>query len=61
MTGVQTCALPIFGAVCDQEGNWYASEDLPDNYRQFLSDYNILEYNNQFEKKDVIESLFTLK
>ena len=36
-------------------------EDLPDNYRQFLSDYNILEYNNQFEKKDVIESLFTLK
>ena len=55
--------LPVIGvgAVCDQEGNWYASEDLPDNYRQFLSDYNILEYNNQFEKKDVIESLFTLK
>ena len=42
-------------------GYRYASEDLPDNYRQFLSDYNILEYNNQFEKKDVIESLFTLK
>ena len=55
--------LPVIGvgAVCDQEGNWYASDDLPDNYRQFLSDYNILEYNNQFEKKDVIESLFTLK
>ena len=55
--------LPVIGvgAVCDKEGNWYASEDLPDNYRQFLSDYNILEYNNQFEKKDVIESLFTLK
>ena len=54
--------LPVIGvgAVCDQEGNWYASEDLPDNYRQFLSDYNILEYNNQFEKKDVIESLFTI-
>ena len=24
------------------------------------TEYNILEYNNQFEKKDVIESLFTI-
>ena len=28
---------------------------------KLMTDYNILEYNNQFEKKDVIESLFTLK
>ena len=54
--------LPIIGmgAVCDKDGNWYANDELPDNYKQLLSDYNILEYNNQFEKKNVLESLFTL-
>ena len=55
--------LPIIGvgAVCDKDGNWYANDALPDDYKKLMTDYNILEYNNQFEKKDVIESLFTLK
>ena len=55
--------LPIIGvgAVCDKDGNWYADDDLPEEYDSLLQDYNILEYNNQFEKKNVIESLFTLK
>ncbi len=55
--------LPIIGvgAVCDKDGNWYADDELPEEYSNLLEDYNILEYNNQFEKKDVIESLFTLK
>ena len=54
--------LPIIGvgAVCDKDGNWYADDDLPEEYDSLLQDYNILEYNNQFEKKNVIESLFTI-
>lgn len=54
--------LPIIGigAVCDKDGNWYATDDLPADYSELMTDYNILEYNNQFEKKNVLESLFTL-
>ena len=54
--------LPIIGvgAVCDKDGNWYANDALPDDYKKLMTDYNILEYNNQFEKKDVIESLFII-
>ena len=54
--------LPIIGvgAVCDKDGNWYEDGKLPEEYQSLLNDYNILEYNNQFEKKEVVESLFTL-
>ena len=54
--------LPIIGvgAVRDKDGNWYATEKLPKEYQELLTNYNILEYNNQFEKKNVAESLFTL-
>lgn len=54
--------LPIIGigAVCDKDGNWYATDELPEDYSELMKDYNILEYNNQFEKKNVLESLFTL-
>lgn len=55
--------LPIIGvgAVCDKDGNWYENGKLPEAYQNLLNDYNILEYNNQFEKKEVVESLFTLE
>ena len=54
--------LPIIGigAVCDKDGNWYVNDEAPEQYKKLLGDYNILEYNNQFEKKNVLESLFTL-
>lgn len=54
--------LPIIGvgAVCDKDGNWYATDDLPDNYQKLMDEYDILEYNNQFEKKTILENLFTL-
>ena len=54
--------LPIIGmgAVCDSEGKWYSIDDLPEKYQKLMDAYNILEYNNQFEKKTVLENLFTL-
>lgn len=52
--------LPIIGigAVCDSSGNWYAQDQLPQEYQQLITDYNILEYNNQFDKKNKLTSFF---
>ena len=54
--------LPIIGvdAVCDSEGNWYAEDQLPEEYQKLITDYNILEYNNQFDKKNKITDFFDL-
>lgn len=54
--------LPIIGvgAVCDSEGNWYAQDQLPEEYQKLITDYNILEYNNQFDKKNKITDFFDL-
>ena len=55
--------LPIIGvgAVCDKDGNWYTMDDLPEKYQTLLSEYQILQYNNQFEKKQIRESAFTVE
>ena len=52
--------LPVIGidAVEDKDGHWYSSDDMPENYQELIEDYNILQYNNQFEKKDIKESAF---
>lgn len=52
--------LPVIGidAVEDKDGNWYSSDDMPENYQKLIEDYNILQYNDQFEKKDIKESAF---
>lgn len=53
--------LPIIGvgAVCDSEGNWYAQDQLPEKYEKLVTDYNILEYNNQFDEKNKLTGFFT--
>lgn len=55
--------LPIIGvgAVCDKDGNWYTMDDLPEKYQTLLNEYQILQYNNQFEKKQIRESAFTVE
>lgn len=54
--------LPIIGvgAVCDSKGNWYAQDQLPEEYQKLITDYNILEYNNQFDKKNKVIDFFDL-
>lgn len=54
--------LPIIGvgAVCDNEGNWYAQDQLPEEYQKLITDYNILEYNNQFDEKNKVTDFFDL-
>ena len=55
--------LPIIGvgAVCDKDGNWYTMDNLPEKYQTLLNEYQILQYNNQFEKKQIRESAFTVE
>lgn len=54
--------IPVIGmgAVCDSDGNWYDMENLPKKYQELLNEYQIMEYNAQFEKKDIREDLFRL-
>lgn len=54
--------LPIIGmgAYCDEEGNWYSEEELPKEYQDLVSEYKIMQYNDQFEKVDLRENLFRI-
>ncbi len=52
--------LPVIGvdAVEDRNGNWYSMENLPEKYQKLMNEYSILQYNGQFEKKQIKESAF---
>lgn len=55
--------LPVIGmgAYCDKDGNWYSENDLPEEYQKLLSEYQIMQYNDQFEKTDIRENLFRIQ
>ena len=55
--------IPVIGmgAYCDKDGNWYSDETLPEEYKKLISQYQILQYNDQFEKKDIREKLFRME
>ena len=55
--------LPVIGmgAYCDKDGNWYSDETLPEEYKKLISQYQILQYNDQFEKKNIREKLFRME
>ena len=52
--------LPVRGIDAGEatDGHGYSSDDLPETYQKLIEDYNILQYNDQFEKKDIKESAF---
>ena len=54
--------LPIIGisAVCDEAGNWYAMDSLPDEYKELINEYKILQYNNVADRKHRVEDVFEL-
>ena len=55
--------LPVIGmgAYCDKNGNWYSDETLPEEYKKLISQYQILQYNDQFEKNNIREKLFRIE
>lgn len=55
--------LPVIGmgAYCDKDGNWYSENDLPEKYQKLLSEYQIMQYSDQFEKTDIRENLFRIQ
>lgn len=54
--------LPVIGvdAVEDKDGNWYSMDELPEEYQSLMDEYSILQYNGQFEKKQIKESAFRI-
>ena len=56
-------ALPIIGsgAVCDNNGNWYPIDELPEEYDKLLDEYRILQYNNVIDRKNRISNIFQIE
>ena len=54
--------LPVIGvgAVRDAAGNWYAQDQVPEEYQELLEEYQILEYNNEVDRKHRVDKLFFL-
>ena len=55
--------LPIIGsgAVCDNNGNWYPIDELPEEYDKLLDEYRILQYNNVIDRKNRISNIFQIE
>lgn len=68
MSDYQRCVLafaeelPVIGMgmVMDHNGNWYDLYAMPDRLKQIYKDYEILQYNNVFDKKNRTAGLFTI-
>jgi len=54
--------IPVIGkgGVCDSDGNWYNFNDVPENVNELLNEYEILQYNNMYDKRNRVNSLFDL-
>ena len=52
--------LPVIGtdAVCDVDGNWYEMDELPEEYEKLIEEYQILQYNNVFDRRHRIDDIF---
>lgn len=55
--------IPVIGndAVCDSKGNWYSMEELPKEYVSLIEQYQILQYNNLFDRENRQTSAFIIK
>lgn len=54
--------IPIIGMgmMMDKDGNWYQSEALPDNIKDMVEDYKIIQHNRVFGNRKRVDALFTL-
>lgn len=54
--------MPVIGMgmVMDHDGNWYGTYEMPDRLQQVYRDYELLEYNNVFDRRKRMDRLFTV-
>ena len=54
--------IPIIGtgAICDSMGKWYKMDELPKEYEELVNCYKIVQYNNVFDRKNRVDSVFDL-
>ena len=48
------------GAICDSMGKWYKMDELPKEYEELVNCYKIVQYNNVFDRKNRVDSVFDL-
>ena len=53
--------LPILGqgVICDAEGTWYSTDNLPEEYQRLIDDYKILQYNRVYDRANQLHYIFT--
>lgn len=47
--------------IMDSQGNWYSADALPEELKEMLNDYEILQYNEAFGRTRRKDQVFTLK
>lgn len=54
--------IPVIGKneFCNADGEWNSLSEIPEQYETLLNDYAILQYNETSDRKNLVESLFTL-
>lgn len=54
--------LPVVNALgcIDNQGNFYALDDEDNPYQDLLNSYQVIQYNNLFDKKNRLDSVFSL-
>ena len=52
--------MPVIGlnAVKDADGNWYSTEELPEDLNGLLNRYEIFQYNQVFDRKNLVTEAF---
>lgn len=52
--------IPVIGVggVYDANGNWYTFNDVPESMDKILKEYEILQYNNMYDKMNRVDELF---
>lgn len=54
--------IPVLGkgAIRDSDGKWYSMSKLPKRLGELINQYKVIEYNNMFDRKNKLNTIFSL-
>lgn len=55
--------IPVIGmggVKLESDGAWYSMGKLPEEYMQWIQEYEILQYNNVYDKKNRVDDIFSI-
>lgn len=55
--------IPIIGVggICNCEGMWYDWNNVPEQYKEVINSYKILQYNNVYDRKNRVDTVFEIE